>query len=726
MSNISQKNHQMSISDFGLGTDVFLLSLFSGSEYISDLFEFEIIVLSEDLDVSPEDIIGHYATVKIETKTTRFFHGLIKDFSFGEVVSTHGLREYRLTMVPWLWLLTKTNNYRVFQEKNCAEIVTDIFNQAGFNDFEWKSGEGQIREYCIQHNESDFDFVSRLLEEEGIAYHFLHANDKHTLVFTDQANPFEACEEFDVEYFPGSKDDIHISKWESQHTLKKGVWSLNDYDFKMPNKKLIESTTAINPFHSSKFLEHYEYPAFYNTNASSDLTKSRIESEESLKHISLASSKCVSFYAGGRFNFSYEKLKEQSGEYVIRQIKHLAYDMTYLTKQHLKNDLLKTALGEGVYDKNNSDDKVLGSDYLNNFHCIPVNVYFRPGQKHRRPTMKGPQSAVVVGPKGEEIYTDEYGRIKVQFIWDREGSFNENSSCFLRVMQVWAGNKWGASFVPRIGHEVIVDFLDGDPDRPIVSGTVYNGKNSPPYTSKTQSGIKSRSTKGASQSNFNELRFDDKLGAEEVYIQAEKDQNNLVKNNETTNVGNNRTEDVGVDETITIGNDRTEKVGNNENISIGQNRTENVGKNENIAIGKNRTEKVGNNENISIGKNRSENVGASEAVTIKMLRTHNVGINDMLNVGAAQEVSVGGFRMLNVGLYQNRNTGLDLTEKIGKKFVIDAGDEITIKTGEASINMKSDGSITFAGTTIKNLCDCEFQVTAKNNVTLKGKKILEN
>lgn len=703
----TQDQRSLAISDFGLGKDTFLLSNFEGTEYISDLFLFEITVLSENFEISASDIIGHTATVKIQTDTSRVFHGVIRDFSFGEL-KDEALREYKMTMVPWLWLLTKTNNHRIFQEKNTKDIVSEILTMSGFTDFDFQAVGGETREYCVQHNESDFHFISRLLEEEGIAYHFMHTEDKHKLLITEQANAFQPCEESEIEYITGSKDGQHIFKWERQHRLKTGRWTLNDYDFTMPQKDLTATTAALSPFDASGDLEHYEYPGLYKSSSGEPLIKLRMETEETKKDIVAANSKCVSFHAGGRFNLVCHDAARENGSYVITKIKHTAYDISYLS-------------GDG-----NRDKKKRGSDYYNRFSCIPFKTPFRPEQRHQRPIMRGAQSAVVVGPAGEEIYIDEFGRIKVQFIWDREGQHNERSSCFLRVMQVWAGNKWGASFIPRIGHEVIVDFLDGDPDRPIVSGTVYNGKNRPPYGSKTQSGIKSRSTKGASSSNFNELRFDDKFGEEQVYIQAEKNQDNLVKNNETTNVGNDRTETIGNNETISIGNDRKEDVGNNETITIGNNRTEKVGSNEDITIDSNRTENVGSDETIKIGSNRTENVGSNETVTVKKLRTHNVGINDMLNVGAAQEVTVGGFRMLNVGLYQNRNTGLNLVEKVGKKITIDAGDEILIKTGDASLNMKSDGTIILKGKDIDIDAGGDMTLKAKMNLTEKAKKILKN
>ncbi len=709
MHRYTQDNRLIAISDFSLAKDTFLLTKFDGKEYISGLFQFNIVVLSENLDVTPEMVIGENVEITIQNDHQRVFNGYVSEFTYGEIKGD-GLREYSMVMVPWLWFLSQTNNHRIFQNKNTKEIVTQVFSDLGYTDFDFRARGGQSREYCIQHNESDLHFVSRLLEEEGIAYYFQHEAGKHTLVLIDDKSAYDACVESEVGYSHGTAPQSQISQWEHLYKFKKGRWTARDYNFKQPNNMVMGSTPSTSRFTNNRNFEHYHYPAFYDTQLGDDLVKIRLDSEELDRNSVRGKSNCSTFYAGGRFNLAEHTTKAEKGGYVLASVHHSARDGSYLHDQDSE------------------------SSYDNTFVCVPDSTHIRPSLKHHRPVMRGPQTAVVVGPAGEEIYVDEYGRIKVQFIWDREGNYDQNSTCFIRVVQTWAGNKWGASFIPRIGHEVIVEFMDGDPDRPMVSGSVYNGKNRPPYQSKTQSGIKSRSTKGGSASNYNEIRFDDKLGAEQVYIQAEKNQDNLVKNDETTKVGNNRTENIGVNEDITIGNNRTESVGVDETISIGANRTESVGTNEDITIGSNRTEKVGSNETITIGSNRTESigsndtktVGSNETVTVNKMRTHSIGINDMLNVGAAQEITVGGFRMVNVGLFQNRNTGLNLIEKVGKSITIDAGDEITIKTGDASLNMKSDGTITLSGKDIGIVASGEMTTKVTDNLTLKAKKILEN
>jgi type VI secretion system secreted protein VgrG len=315
--------------------------------------------------------------------------------------------------------------------------------------------------------------------------------------------------------------------------------------------------------------------------------------------------------------------------------------------------------------------------------------------------MYGPQSALVTGPKGEEIYIDEFGRIKVQFMWDQEGKKDENSSCFIRVMQSFAGNGWGSSFIPRIGHEVIISFLDGDPDRPIVTGSVYNGNNKPPYASKTQSGIKTHSTKEGGNDNYNEIRFEDKKASEQVYIQAEKNLDTYVKHDETVTVDNNQTITVGNDQNITIGNNRNKLVKNNEVVTISNDRTKTVKHDENSTIkndrnktvSNNQTENIAKNKTIEVGNNHLESISGNMTISVEKDLTENINGKYIEKVTKAYEASA-------------------------KTISLEAADEITLKTGSAKIIMKKNGDITISG---KNI-----NVKGSGNVVLKGSKVLAN
>jgi len=325
----------------------------------------------------------------------------------------------------------------------------------------------------------------------------------------------------------------------------------------------------------------------------------------------------------------------------------------------------------------------------------------------------GTQTAVVVGPKGEEIYTDEHSRVKVQFHWDRYGKLDENSSCWVRVSHAAAGKSFGAVQIPRIGQEVIVTFLEGDPDRPLIIGSVYNGANKPPYAlpaNKTQSGMMSRSSMQGTGAHYNEIRFEDKKGAEQLLIHAEMNQDIEVEKDETHSVGNDRKKDVKRDETTTIGNNRTETVTANEKISIGKNRDIDVDGEENANVKLDRTHLVGKNETIKVDADQNVKIG----------KDHD------LNVGALQKIQVGKDQTIDVGKDRNIDVASNQTTNIGKSLVIDAGDSVTIRTGKASITMRKDGTIVISGKDIRIDGDGVIDVKAVKNVQLKARKILQN
>lgn len=644
MGQITQENRFISIES-PLPKDELLLTMFSGSEHISTPFEFVAVAISENPAIDPAKLIGEQVTIKVHNDQGRLFNGFVSRFSFGGV-KADGLREYHLTLVPWLWFLKKTHTQRIFQNKSVKDIVTQVFADLGYNDYRFNiKGASKPREYCVQYGESDFEFVSRLLEEEGISYFFTHEAGKHTLMIVDQKAAFEACKEGEVSYSPGNQTGSQIKQWLHHHDFGKGVWAVNDYKFMEPAKSLYVETPTTAKFKGSNRFRHYEYPALFDLGAGKEIADLRADAEEVFSDVVEGMSDCTTFYAGGIFKLMEHESKGENGGYLITKVYHHAFDNSYYS---------------GAEN---------GSGYHNEFLCIPEDVTFRPPRLHRRPVMKGPQSAVVTGPAGEEIHIDDLGRIKVQFFWDREGKRDENSSCYLRVVQSWAGNKWGASFIPRIGHEVIVDFLDGDPDRPLVTGSVYNGANKPPYSDKTQSGIKTRSTKEGTPENFNELRFEDKKGAEQIFIHAERNLDTEVENDETHTVDHDRTKTIKHDENSSIGNDRNKKVANNESESIGKNKTIDIGVDHSESIGKNMTITIGGNLKEAVDGRYAENVAKEYALS-------------------------------------------------AKSITLTADTEIVLKTGSAKIVMKSNGDITLSGNNIN--------IKGSGNVVVKGSKTSVN
>jgi type VI secretion system secreted protein VgrG len=391
--------------------------------------------------------------------------------------------------------------------------------------------------------------------------------------------------------------------------------------------------------------EIYDYPGVYSKKSDGDqLAKTRLQETVAFKSRVSGKSNCRRFTTGSIVEVTDHYRKDMNRKWMLTAVYH------------------QSTMGE-TYGSGGSDE---GFFYTNTFECVPDSVSFRPSRVTPKPSVQGCQTAVVVGPAGEEIYTDKYGRVKVQFHWDREGKKNEDSSCWMRVSYPWAGKNWGGIHIPRIGQEVIVDFLEGDPDQPLIVGRVYHAESMPPWglpAKKVVSGFKSDSTKGGG--GYNEFSMDDTKGNELINVHAQYDQQNRVEHDERTSIGHDRTEDVGNNESITIGVNRTEKVGNNETIRIGTNRTENVG----------------SNEMITIGSNRTESVGANESITVALMRTRNVGINEMVNVGAAQEITIGGLQAVTVGATRDINVGVSQSVNIGTSFSESNGTDRSEKVG---------------------------------------------
>ena len=659
MSDFTQDGRFLSL-DTPLAKDELLLTSVNGIEAISSLFQFSLTALSQNTEIKPEELIHKSITFTIHHDKPRVFNGFVSHFSFGEIKNS-GLREYHLTVVPWTWFLNQNENRRIFQNKNTKEIVSKVFADLGYNDFDFKAEGGNPREYCVQYGESDLTFVMRLLAEEGYASFFTHEKKKHTLVIVDQMSAYAESAQSNLTYSKGNSPDAEINAWQHNYELKKGEWIVNDYNFKEPNKKLAAQSTSKSKLEKNSQFKHYSYPSQYDFALGKKIADARMDAEEAGANTISGASSCSSFSAGQFFKLEKHETKSEQGKYLLLTVHHQASDASYFSSQ--------------------------GGDqqYSNSFSCMPQENMYRPPMVYTRPVMYGPQSALVTGPKGEEIYIDDFGRIKVQFMWDQEGKKDENSSCFIRVMQSFAGNGWGSSFIPRIGHEVIISFLDGDPDRPIVTGSVYNGNNKPPYSSKTQNGIKTHSTKGGGADNYNEIRFEDKKASEQVYIQAEKDLDTYVKNNET----------------LTIDNDRTKTVKNNENSYIEKNRnktvtkdqTESIGDNKTIDVGKDHTESIGKNVSISIGENHTETIGKNMTITVD--KDLQETVNGTYNEAVTKEY------------------GLK-----AKTITMEADKEITFKTGSAKIVMESNGDITISG---KNI-----NVKGSGKVVLKGSKVLAN
>jgi type VI secretion system secreted protein VgrG len=570
-----------------------------GQEAISELFRYRI--EAAWMDESPLDftaLLGFNVTLEIDLPAgKRYVNGIVQSITQGVHDPERFVTHYFLEVVPEMWLLTRNEQSRIFQQKTVPDIITEVWNKLGLTSTLKKTliGTHSARDYCVQFQESDFNFVSRLMESEGIFYFFQHENGKHTCVMADANTAFQplpgtSTVQFD-ETQGGIREVSKIHEWRKIQEIRSGKYSLEDWNFETPSTDLLESQTTTVKVQGNDKLELYEYPGLYMQKGDGEtISKLRMQHEEApgaiVRGLSLHGGFCPAY------KFTLDKYYSDSGkEWVLTSVEHAARQPLVL------------APGEVPFE------------YSNGFTCIASSTTFRPPRVSPAPRVKGLQSAIVVGPAGEEIYTDQYGRVKVQFHWDREGTKDEKSSCWIRVATFWAGKQWGAVHIPRIGQEVVVDFVDGDVDRPLIVGSVYNANTMPPYTlpaNMTQSGVKSRSSKGGAAANYNELRFEDKKGSELVTLHAEKDQSIEVEHDETHWVGHDRTKNIDHDETTTIKGKRTETVTGNETITVDQGNRSLT-----LNMGNDSTElKMGNQSiKVDLGKIDEE---AMQSITLKV------------------------------------------------------------------------------------------------------------
>jgi type VI secretion system secreted protein VgrG len=729
---------------------------FEGEEALSKPFLFQLEVAMEEAEPDFDALLGQAAMLTIEgDQGTRYVCGIVSKFEqFSEPAR---LTQYKVDVVPKLWLLGLRHNSRIFQQMPAPDIVKKVLTDAGI-----PSGEFQLRlkssyserEYCVQYRESDLAFISRLMEEEGIYYWFEHSQNKHVLVMGDAASihtPIDGDATVFFQSSTGQEPDVeHILKFRYAQAVRPGEVVLRDFDFKKPTLDL----TAQKAADRDTALEIYDYPGEYTQpSVGAALSEVRLQELQTPRRLGNGTSNCRRLIPGFKFTLAEHPRPDLSREYLLTRVLHSGSQI----------QVLKEAAGAAARNEYHSD-----------FACIPSSVQFRPQRLTPRPVLAGSQTAVVTGPKGEEIYPDEHGRVKVQFHWDREGKRDEKSSCWIRVSQTWAGPGWGAVVIPRIGQEVIVQFLEGDPDRPIITGTVYNGDNRHSASlpgSKSQSGFRSNSTPGGA--GYNEFVMDDTKGNELMRVHGQFDMDTTVNHDLREHVLNNRNRDVSVNESVKVGADQTLNVGSNQKYSIGSNQTGSVGGNKSITVSGNHNETVSGAKSMNvsgthtedIGSSMTINVGSNLAESVALVYTENVGAAMVLNVGAAMTQSIGAAYMLSVGGLMNESVGISksssvgssssetvggskkvevaasLTESVGGKHgetvggayalkaetvAIEASDQITLTTGSAKIVLKSGGDILIKGSNITIDGSSKIAANSDGSLILKGNSIEQN
>ncbi|MGF7005333.1 type VI secretion system tip protein TssI/VgrG [Aminobacter sp. BE322] len=763
-----------------LGADTLTFTHLTGRDEVSRCFGYTVGFVSPDPDIDPLEMLGGAVSVEGESDPKRWFSGLVSEFRLTRIEDR--LAYYEAMVRPWLWFLGNTTDCRIFQNMTAIEIVEKIFSKYGAAKFEKRlQGSYPSREYCVQYDESDLDFVQRLLEHEGVMYFFEHGDGEHKLILADAMSKLKPSPGYEkVPYhFEGEvtrRDVEYITEWVPGSSVRPGAYAHTDYDFQKPGADLMaKSEQAFG--HKLASGEHYRQPGAHLDVGRGDAIALLRREELQAVHQRIAAAGTVrGLLSGCTFKLENFPRDDQNQEYLVLSADYRLFDPNYRA---------------GIDTEGENFTVVLG--------VAPTSLPYRPPRITPRPIMRGPQTATVVGPSGEEIFTDKYARVKVQFHWDREGKKDQNSSCFVRVSQTWAGSGYGFIQIPRIGQEVIVDFIEGDPDWPIITGRVYNAAQMPPYGlpgNATQSGWKSDSSKGGG--GYNELMFEDKAGSELVNFQAQKDHKLLIKHDRTKlvqhdqsdridhdakhSVGHNLDEDVGNNKTVKVGVDQKTDIGSNDTETVGKNRSLTVGSNETISIGSNSTETIGANhaqtvaiaqaitvgaarvdtvgatETRSVGAAQTNTIGATRSVSVGSGQSHQIGASDKWTVAASQDVTigadqnftvggghssqvgkarlariaadegieVGGGYSLKVAKASTVNVGEDGVMKFGKKLYIEAADEITLKCGDASIVLKKDGTISAKGKDIRLDGSGDIDVKADGKTKIKGSSVHNN
>ena len=723
-----------------------------GNEQISRLFEFRVRLISESSSISAKSLLGKDMSIEVDLTTEvggggkRFLSGQVVQFTY--IGRDGDFYSYMAVLRPKLWHATRRTDFKIFQNQKAPDIIKEVLGKYGISIEDKLTGSYRNWVYMVQYDESDFNFVSRVMESEGMYYYFEHSSGNHKLVLADDIGSHSPLPNgpSTIPYYSGDRaahvhDEDFIDGWTFAEDIASGKFAADDYDFEKP-KAVLDTKEAQPAGHPEDDREIYKWPGGYTeVSDGENYARITIEQQKSPREAAHGEGNARNIAPGYLFTFSKYPRGDQNKEYLIES----AY---YRFEENVRRS--DGAGGAGNSKRAGTDSP---TSYRIGFDVVPKSTSYRSQRATPKPHTTGPQTAVVTGPAGEEIYTDKYGRIKVQFHWDRYGAFDENSSCWIRVSQTWAGSNYGSMHIPRIGQEVIVDFLNGDPDYPIVTGRVYNAMQMPPWdlpANKTQSGIKTNSSKGgaagAGEKNgpgdANAIRFEDKKGAEQLWLHAQKDQLTEVEHDEDKWVGNdrrktvdghetnvihkNRTETVDWNETITVHKNRTETVDLNETITIHKNRKERVDLNEKISIGVNRTEDVGNNEKVKIGVNQNLRVGANKQEFIGLTSIKTVGIFQMTSIGAVYNLNVGATWISNVGFMHKHSVGSAYNITAGTVYTNAVGGAthrldkegnqvLTSANGDGLINMDKDGVITIKAKKIK--------IEAEEIVDVDGKVI---
>ncbi|HVK99308.1 MAG TPA: type VI secretion system tip protein TssI/VgrG [Dongiaceae bacterium] len=643
---ISQERRLIQVSASFVPSDVLATDI-QVNERFSAPFEIQLGLLSANAGLDSSSVIGQKVSIAIQYRGVdkpRYFHGRVNRLLRGDMEGE--MRRYRLSIVPGMWFMTQSSHNRIYENRTALDIVNEVLKSYG--DFctvtPKTKGSYLTREYCVQYGESDFAFVSRLLAEEGITYYFTFSKTDHTLILCDDVSGYMSCEESKVPYDLGSPEQSGVQTWQREMQFHSNAYEMSDYNHDTPKNNYLQSVTTRNKFAQKPGSEPLREFSAYNFKVTSapihdfdatnnkQMTQRRLEGLECGHDIANGSSDCVTFQAGGRFTLEHA-VKSENGNYVITSIQHMAVD-------------------------GNDQD----AQYRNRFSCIPAAVPYRPMQEHFKKQMRGPLTAVVTSLNASESKADAdpHRMVKVKFPWE-----SQKTSCWVRVAQLYAGSNWGASFVPRLNQEVLVEFLNGDPDRPVIVGALYNKDNQGPQYTSTQSGIKTASAK------FNEWRFDDKKDNEEIYVEAGKNYNFIIHNDETGNIEH--------DQKLTVKNDRTLEVSE------------------------------GNEVKKIVKGTQTLEVGGDQKNTLKANQTNDITGNQKTEIKGSQTTKVTGA----------------IKEESTQSITLTANMSIELKVGGNSIKIDPSG-VTITGTMVKINGNAMTEVKGGGMLKMQGGLVMIN
>lgn len=688
MASYTQDDQPLAI-ETPLGKDTLLLESLEGEEQLSGLFAFRLVCLSLDEEVSDTKLVGKQVSFRVNRGdgSPRWFTGNVARFSW--LGRDDVFTRWSLEVVPGLWFASLTSDCKIFQNVAVPDVVSQVLGDTSQVTLSKKvAGSHPPWEYCVQFRETDLAFVSRLLEFEGMFYFFEHAQGSLTTVLADSSSALKDCGDAkvsSVQSFSSSEEPGQLIEWRHDYSYCPGKFAQTDYNFEQPTTSLLVSTSGKTSYSGASSAELFEYPGEYQKKADGEsIATYRIEAAEATASVASGASSCRTFSPGYTFAIqTHPNPAEQGKQYLLTWVRHRASN-------------------RGAYEPTVAEGPVF--EYENRFSCVPADTAWRPPRTTPWP-VGTVQTAVVVGPSGEEIYTDEYGRVKVQFHWDRYGKNNEQSSCWIRVAQSLAGPQFGSQFLPRVGMEVVVSHLDDDPNRPLITGVVYNGQNKPPFAlpaSAAQSGWQTRSTKDGETSNANQLMFDDTKGKESVTFHAERDFVRTVENDDSLEVGFD-TKDKG---------DRSVKVYNNVTETVGA---------DGCADG---------SRSLTVFKNNTTVVSTgSEAYTVSEGdATYEVTKGKQtVTVGSSQTISVGDGHTLTVksgdhAVTVNAGSG---TLK-AKAWTIEGTESITLKVGGNSIDISTSGvqvngmTVSLKGTSSTTVEGLQTSIKASATLEAKG------